>query len=204
MFLEEYGFVRAAAASLAVRAAEPEFNGREVVRAMREAEGEGARLLALPELCLTGYTCGDLFHQDALLGAAEAALALVLAETRGLSVAAALGLPVAAENRLFNCAAVIQRGRVLGLVPMSFLPGYGEFYEERWFSPAPSLRAASVRLAGEDGAGRHDVSQLQRLLDSFVIDRPDISSVRGTCALTKGVPGNLHLKQPYCGDSYRA
>ncbi|GAB6390990.1 MAG: NAD(+) synthase [Treponematales bacterium] len=150
MFLEEYGFVRAAAASLAVRAAEPEFNGREVVRAMREAEAEGARLLALPELCLTGYTCGDLFHQDALLGAAEAALARVLAETRGLSVAAALGLPVSAENRLFNCAAVVQRGRVLGLVPKSFLPGYGEFYEERWFSPAPSLRAASVRLAGEE------------------------------------------------------
>ncbi|GAB6392695.1 MAG: hypothetical protein MdMp014T_2068 [Treponematales bacterium] len=60
------------------------------------------------------------------------------------------------------------------------------------------------RLAGEDGAGRYDVSQLQRLLDSFVIDRPDISSVRGTCALTKGIPGNLHLKQPYCGVSYRA
>ncbi|MDR1787503.1 MAG: NAD(+) synthase [Treponema sp.] len=150
MCIEQYGFFRAAGASLPLRVADPAFNAEAIVDAMREAEERGARLLALPELCVTGYTCADLFHQEVLLRGALDALGTVLAQTRTLSLAAVIGLPLAIENRLFNCAAVIQKGRVLGVVPKTFLPGYGEFYEERWFSPGTALTANTITLNGQD------------------------------------------------------
>ena len=96
------------------------------------------RVLCLPELCLTGYTCGDLFLQDTLLKGAEEGLATILAATRNLDMVTALGLPVQFQNKLYNCAAVIQSGKILGLVPKTHLPNYGEFYEQRWFSSGPA------------------------------------------------------------------
>ena len=103
---------------------------------MREAYRQGVRVLALPELCLTGYTCGDLFLQPTLLRGAEEALATVLEATKSLDMVTALGLPVCFENKTYNCAAVIHRGEILALVPKTYLPNYGEFYEKRWFEPA--------------------------------------------------------------------
>ncbi|MDR1178967.1 MAG: NAD(+) synthase, partial [Spirochaetales bacterium] len=145
--MPEYGFFRTAGASLPVKVADPQWNAKLIIETMRDAESDGVRLLVLPELCLTGYTCADLFHQEALLCAAEAALEMVLSETKDWDVIAALGLPVRLENQLFNCAAVIQRGMLLGLVPKAYIPGYGEFYEERWFSPASALRGTCSRFA---------------------------------------------------------
>ncbi|MDR1625156.1 MAG: NAD(+) synthase [Spirochaetia bacterium] len=143
----EYGFFRAAGASLPLRVADPRWNAGLIVEAMKTAEDGGVHLLVLPELCVTGYTCADLFHQEALLRAAEEALEAVLSETKDWDLVAALGLPLRLENQLFNCAAVVQRGSLLGLVPKSYLPGYGEFYEERWFSPASALRSQELRFA---------------------------------------------------------
>jgi NAD+ synthase (glutamine-hydrolysing) len=147
MAVPGYGFFRTAGASLPLKIADPQWNANLIIEAMKNAEDSGARLLVLPELCVTGYTCADLFHQETLLCAAEAALEEILSATKDWGLAAALGLPVRLENQLFNCAAVIQRGSLLGLVPKTFLPNYGEFYEERWFSPASALRTDSTRYA---------------------------------------------------------
>ena len=103
---------------------------------MREADKQGVRVLCMPELCLTGYTCGDLFLQDTLLRGAEEGLKTILEATRNLDMVTAVGLPVRSQwdNKLYNCAAVIHKGEILGLIPKTYLPNYGEFYEQRWFA----------------------------------------------------------------------
>jgi NAD+ synthase (glutamine-hydrolysing) len=145
-----YGFFRAATASVPLRVADPAYNIGPVEAAVESAASRDVRLLVFPELCITGYSCGDLFHQETLLRAADAALESLLLKTASLDVVAVVGLPVPLDNRLFNCAAVVQSGRVLGVVPKSFLPGYGEFYEERWFSPGSAASSGSVFLAGRE------------------------------------------------------
>ncbi len=145
-----HGFFTVAAASVPLRVAFPAENGKHIVDTVRAAAREGVRLLTLPELCLTGYTCGDLFFQDALQAAADGALREILSATEDLDIITVLGLPVAAEGGLFNCAAVIRRGAVLGVVPKTHLPNYGEFHEKRWFSSGAAAAASSVHLAGGD------------------------------------------------------
>ena len=132
------GFISVAAGSPKITVADCHHNAEQVFTTMRAAERAGVKILVLPELCLTGYTCGDLFYQDTLLQGAEQALSTVLEATRNLEVLTAVGLPVQVNHRLYNCAAVIQRGEILGLVPKTYLPNYGEFYEKRQFSPAPA------------------------------------------------------------------
>ena len=119
---------------------------------------QSVKVLCLPELCLTGYTCGDLFLQDTLLCGAEEGLQTILEATRNLDMVTVLGLPVRCkwDNKLYNCAAVIQSGEILGLVPKTYLPNYGEFYEQRWFASGAGVET-SVDLCGEtvdmDAAG---------------------------------------------------
>ena len=138
------GFVKVAAGTPRIRVADCDFNAGQIISLMKEAAAQGVKVLALPELCVTGYTCGDLFLQPTLLDGAERALAAILDETRKLDLLTALGLPVRCENKLYNCAAVIQKGFILGLVPKANIPNYGEFYEARWFSPASALSASDV------------------------------------------------------------
>ncbi len=130
------GFIKVAAATPKIRVADPAHNAQAVIALMREAESLGVKVMAFPELCLTGYTCGDLFLQDTLLHGAEEALETVLEETKDLEVLAAVGLPVKNpfDNNLYNCAAVILKGELLGLIPKTCIPNYGEFYEGRWFA----------------------------------------------------------------------
>ena len=130
------GFIKVAAGTPHIRVADCRYNAESCFTLMREAYRQGVRVLALPELCLTGYTCGDLFLQPTLLRGAEEALATVLEATKSLDMVTALGLPVCFENKTYNCAAVIHRGEILALVPKTYLPNYGEFYEKRWFEPA--------------------------------------------------------------------
>ena len=130
------GFVKVAAGTPAIRVADCRWNAEQVFTLMREADKQGVRVLVLPELCLTGYTCGDLFLQDTLLKGAEEALATVLEATKNLDMLTALGLPVRHRGKVYNCAAVIHKGDILGLVPKTWVPNYGEFYEKRWFEPA--------------------------------------------------------------------
>jgi NAD+ synthase (glutamine-hydrolysing) len=117
---------------------------------MKQSAEQGVKVLCLPELCLTGYTCGDLFLQDTLLQGAEDALGRILKETAELDMVTALGLPVRFHNKLYNCAAVIQKGQILSLVPKTYIPNYGEFYEQRWFASAPVEDCGYVvELAGQ-------------------------------------------------------
>jgi NAD+ synthase (glutamine-hydrolysing) len=144
-----FGFLRVGAACPPVRVADPEWNVEQLLRFVAEARDRGVQVLALPELGLTGYTCGDLFFSlQALVGGAERALARLIEETAAHPMLIAVGLPVSADGLLFNCAALVQSGRLLGVVPKTYLPGYKEYYEERWFSSAREARAPEVRLAG--------------------------------------------------------
>ncbi len=128
------GLIKVAAGTPELRVADVEFNKRAILDLIEQAGEKGVKILALPELCLTGYTCADLFFQDALLRGAEDALAQILAETKDLELFFALGIPVGQAGQIFNCAAVCNRGRLLALVPKTYIPDYGEFQESRWFA----------------------------------------------------------------------
>ncbi len=140
------GFLRIAAATPAIRVADCEYNKNAVRELMEECVRRGVAAAAFPELCLTGYTCGDLFRDSALLAGAEKALSELLNETAGLNLLTLVGLPVAVGADLYNCAAVLCRGELLGLVPKTNIPNYTEFYEARHFSPGPDFR--EVRFCG--------------------------------------------------------
>jgi NAD+ synthase (glutamine-hydrolysing) len=142
------GFISVACGSPKLRLADCDYNAEQTFTMMRQAEKAGVKVLVLTELGLTGYTCGDLFYQDTLLRGAEQALATVLEATRNLEVVTAVGLPVQVDNKLYNCAAIIQKGKILGLVPKTHLPNYGEFYEKRQFAPAPK-EGTYISLCGQ-------------------------------------------------------
>jgi len=145
-----FGFLRVAAACPAVAVADPEANATEIVRLAGEASRAGAQVVVFPELSLTGYTAGDLFFSlSTLVRGAETALGRVLRETTDLPTVLALGLPVALDGRLFNVAALGQAGRLLGLVPKSYVPNYKEYYEERWFSSARDSVSDVATVAGQ-------------------------------------------------------
>ena len=142
------GFVKVAAVTPEVRVADVSFNVDACVAAAREAaEKDGAAVIVLPELALTGYTCEDLFWQESLVRAAEAGLAEFAARTADLSALILVGVPVRAGGKLYNCAAALCRGEVLGLVPKTHIPTYNEFYEGRHFVPGPA-EVTLVALAG--------------------------------------------------------
>lgn len=142
------GFIRTAAATPSVRVADCPYNTAELIRIARAAAADGVRLLVFPELCITAYTCEDLFFSHPLLEAAEAGLAAYLAATAELPLLSIVGLPLMHEDKLYNCAAVCTGGRLLGVVPKSAIPGYSEFYEPRHFTPAPDT-LVRVTLCGE-------------------------------------------------------
>jgi NAD+ synthase (glutamine-hydrolysing) len=147
----EHGFVRVAAGVPRVRVADCAHNAERILDLMRRAGSEGVAVLATPELSLTGYTCGDLFHQLALQRAAVNTLAhLVQVGLKTFAGMAIVGLPLVVDNKLYNCAAIFQEGRVLGVVPKSFLPNYKEFYEVRWFEPGIHARQQMLKLLGQD------------------------------------------------------
>jgi NAD+ synthase (glutamine-hydrolysing) len=143
------GYVRVAAATPEIRAADCKYNASQIIRLMERASREGVGLLCLPELCIAGYTCGDLFLQKTLLTQAREALRLLVEESAGRQLLVAAGLPLAHQGKLFNVAAVFGQGRLLGFIPKSFIPNYGEFYELRHFTPAPA-ETSMVPFEGRD------------------------------------------------------
>jgi NAD+ synthase (glutamine-hydrolysing) len=149
--LYSHDFARVAVATPAVRVADPAFNGAQTIALMREAAGRQAVLILFPELGLSAYSCEDLFHQRALLDAVRAALDAVVEASRSLAIAAVVGAPLEIDQRLYNCAVVVHRGRVLGVVPKSYLPNYREFYEGRQFSSAATVRRELIEVAGQAG-----------------------------------------------------
>lgn len=131
-----YGFVRMAVATPDLRVADCKYNTDRIIEMMRAAAADGVKLIGFPELCITSYTCSDLFLQRTLLEAAEQSLLKIAEACRGLSILAVVGLPLRCGQQLYNCAAVVYEGEVLGIVPKQHLPNYGEFYEKRHFIPA--------------------------------------------------------------------
>ena len=147
--MTHHGFLRVAAASPVLRVADCDFNADRILALMARAEAERVAVLVFPELSITGYTCADLFQQIELQRGALDALARVVKESaaafRGLAV---VGIPIAVDDQLFNCAALVHRGRVLAVVPKSFIPNYKEFYEGRWFAAAATARSDEINLGG--------------------------------------------------------
>jgi NAD+ synthase (glutamine-hydrolysing) len=144
-----HGFVRVAVAVPRNKVADPVFNRQETIAMYREAALQGAVVIAFPELGLSAYTCEDLFHQAALLDACEAALLVIVEASATIDAIAIVGLPLRVDHRLFNCAAVVAQGRLLGLVPKSYLPNYGEFYEARQFNAASTALATAIDFGGQ-------------------------------------------------------
>jgi NAD+ synthase (glutamine-hydrolysing) len=148
--MDTHGFIRVAAASPELRLADCPFNADRTLALMARAEGQGVNLIVFPECGLTGYTCNDLFHHRTLLHAAEDALARVA--ERGAKIfrgVAVVGLPLGVEGQVYNCAAVIHDGKILGIVPKTYLPNYKEFYDVRYFCPADSAVFTEATIAGE-------------------------------------------------------
>ena len=137
-----------AAAIPQVKVADCIFNTQQIESMIAQAEGKGVEVIVFPELCITGYTCQDLFRQRALLEQTETAVMMLLDFTRKLDVITIVGLPVIVGDLLLNCAAVIQKGDLLALIPKTYLPNYSEFYEKRWFASSQDLHPTEIRFAG--------------------------------------------------------
>jgi NAD+ synthase (glutamine-hydrolysing) len=147
--LYNHNFVRIAVCIPEVRVGDPAFNAAQTSALAREAAGRHALVALFPELGLSAYTCEDLFHQQALLDATRAALAQVAADTRDLETVIVVGAPLTVDGLLYNCAVFTQRGRVLGVIPKTYLPNYREFYELRQFTPGRVARSEAIELGGE-------------------------------------------------------
>jgi NAD+ synthase (glutamine-hydrolysing) len=167
--LYRHGFARVAVATPVVRVADPAYNLEATLELMREAAREKAVLAVFPELGLSAYSCEDLFHQRALVDCAEDALSELLRRTKTLPLAALVGLPVAVDGRLYNCAALACQGRLAGVVPKTYLPNYREFYEARQFTPGGSAREKQVRLAGQTAPFGTDLVFRFSALRGFVL-----------------------------------
>ena len=131
------GFIKTAAASFDVTVADCVTNAEKITEIIKNEAKNGVQLLVLPELCITGYTCSDLFLQSELLNGAKEALKNICENTKSADIIAVAGLPISKNSRLYNCAAVLYKGEILGVVPKANIPNYNEFYEKRHFCPAP-------------------------------------------------------------------
>jgi len=144
--MKEFGFIRVGAIVNKLALANPLKNAEEIIKEIKKAKELGVSIVTTPELSLTGYTCGDLFLQDKLLINSEKALEKVLEETKSLDIISILGMPIKKNNQLFNCAIVINKGKILGVIPKTYIPNYQEFYEARWFSSSKELITEEIEL----------------------------------------------------------
>ena len=144
----KYGFVNVAAAVPMVKVADVAYNVEQIKSLITQAEEQSVEVIVFPELCITGYTCQDLFKEQLLLDQAEQGIIQLLDFSRKLDIISIVGLPVIINGLLYNCAVVLQGGQVLGIVPKTYLPNYGEFYEKRWFASAQDLNPTDIYFAG--------------------------------------------------------
>jgi NAD+ synthase (glutamine-hydrolysing) len=144
----ELGYLRVGAGIPGLRVADVDTNVKGIIDLIQKARKEGVQVVAFPEMAITGYTLGDLVQQQALLTKAEKGIAEILAETANNTMVVILGMPVAVEQKIYNCAVVINAGRILGVVPKTYLPTYKEFYDERWFESGGNVHSDTIELAG--------------------------------------------------------
>ena len=206
------GFISVACGTPKLRLTDCDYNAEQSFTLMRTAAKAGVKVLVLPELGLTGYTCGDLFNQSALLEGAREALATILTATRNLEVVTAVGLPLQKDNKLYNCAAIIQKGSILGVVPKTHIPNYGEFYEKRHFAPAPEEDSLLPELCGQRDVpfGTHLLFRCETVPDLTLgfevcedLWAPCSPSV-GLCQAGATIIGNLSASDEQASkDSYR-
>ena len=143
-----FGLMRVAAIVPKVKVADCDYNALQIIEEATKAANEGARVIVTPELGITGYTCGDLFHQSTLLDAAECALIELMEDSADIDALLVVGAPLRCRGAVYNCAVAINKGNILGIVPKTYLPNYKEFYEKRWFASATVLDADYVDLCG--------------------------------------------------------
>lgn len=147
--MNEYGYVRCAAASLKMEVANPRWNEQEMEHIIAEAVSNGVAILVLPECAMTGYTCADLFFQQTLLEETEHQIEKLKKFLEGKEIIVAVGAPIQIENKLYNMGIVLQNGHILGMVPKTYLPNYNEFYEQRWFASSADLKESEIEFLGE-------------------------------------------------------
>lgn len=181
------GFLKVCTLSPALRVADCAYNTQETIAAMQQAAQDGAALAVFPELGLTGYTCSDLFLQQPLLDAAEQGLRDILRASETLELVAVVGLPVRVDGALYNCAAVVCHGALLGLVPKTHLPNYAEFYELRHFTPAPA-ETRSVTL----------VRRVRPLRHGPAVPLPRNAGLLPRCGDLRGPLGPAAAEHPPC------
>ena len=144
-----YGYVKVASAIPSLKVADCSYNIQQIESLIIQAEGKGVEIITFPELCISGYTCQDLFGQQLLLEKCEESLYKLLDFTRSLQIISIVGMPVMVGSQLMNCAIVVQGGKILGVVPKTYLPNYKEFYEQRWFAPSAATNDTLVHLCAQ-------------------------------------------------------
>ncbi len=148
--MNNFEYVRVAVAVPVIKVADPLFNAVEIAAITKKAYERKAKVILFPELSITGYTCSDLFNQKTLIAGVENALKILLEETKYLNILISVGMPVKSDNQLFNCAVLLKNGKILGVVPKTFVPNYNEFYEKRWFASSVSRVSSTVKLCGQE------------------------------------------------------
>jgi len=146
-----YGFVKVATASPRLKVANPKYNTEEMIKLVKEADSKGTALIVFPELSITGYTCADLFFQNQLLNSAIESLDYFIKQTSSCPVVSIVGLPLLINDKLYNCAAAIKQGEILGVIPKMYIPNYKEFYEKRWFTSGIEIskKEKEIKLLGK-------------------------------------------------------
>ena len=165
--LYNHGLIRVAVGIPEVQVADPAFNAIRTIELMEQAEREKAILGLFPELGLSAYSCDDLFHQQALLDGSLDALRMILKASEALKLIAVVGMPLRIDHLLFNCAVVLSRGKILGVIPKTFLPNYREYYEHRQFAPAAAACSTAVEIFDHTGIpfGAHLLFQGDRQVE---------------------------------------
>src|SRR5688572_4354537 len=165
--LYNHGLIRVAVGVPEVQVADPAFNGRRTIELMDKAEDDKAILALFPELGLSAYSCDDLFHQQALLDGSLDSLRMILKASEALNLIAIVGMPLQVDQLLFNCAVVLSRGKLLGVIPKTFLPNYREYYEQRQFAPAAAACSTEVEILDQTGIpfGSHLLFQADKHRD---------------------------------------
>ncbi len=147
--MREYGFVRVGAAVPEIKVGNVFFNIENIKKCMKNSEERDIEITLFPELSITGYTCADLFHNSTLIDEAIKGLIDLKKYTETVKGVFIVGVPIHMDNQLFNCGVVLENGHILGIVPKTYIPNYGEFYEKRWFSPASNLRSKNIVIDGD-------------------------------------------------------
>ena len=147
--MKELGFIRVGVIVNKLALANPLKNAEVIIKEVKNAKKQGVSIVTTPELSLTGYTCGDLFLQEQLLDDSMKALEKVINETKDIDIVSILGMPLRHDNQLFNCAIVIAKGKILGVIPKTYIPNYQEFYEARWFSSSKELITEEIEILGQ-------------------------------------------------------